>query len=219
MKKNIPHIIRHYKRDMTLVQIMVQIRERRGPDLSSVFVEIPFELIPESVLNPPKPPTVTIPDEYDIPGGGLSANGLITDLTTTRGEGRPFYHKGESIQFAVRLNRKAYLYLFGLGPMGKATLLHPVEPNGQLIKGAHPVVAKGEPLILPDDGAQYNLVAAEPFGTETVWAVASGKPLRMPDKLTGEWADSKKLIKLIRKQGLSGKNGYAEAQVELVTGR
>jgi len=208
-----------FYQNRSIMQIRLNIKERGGSGLASAFAEIPSEHFPEYILHPPPPHVPPAPPSKKKQGGGLSSNGLIVDLTTTRGEGQPFYHAGETMKFVVRLNRNAHLYLFGFGPLGKATLLHPVEPNGQLIKGAHPMHARGIPVIIPDDTAQYILVAAEPFGTETVWVAASEKPLSLPEKLTGEWADSKKLIELIRKQGLFENNGYAEASVELVTGR
>ena len=203
-----------------VIQIRLSIKETRGPDISSALADIPFSLLPDAVLYPPKRPVVppTPPGTADS-AGRLSSNGLTVDLTTTRGENRPFYKAGEEIRFVVRLNRTAHLYLFCLQPDAKATLLHPVEPDGRLFQGAHPILGAGKPLVIPDDTASYRLVVREPFGTETVLAVASGKRLDLPDRLTGNWADAMELIGRIRRQAISGANGYAEAQVELVTGR
>jgi hypothetical protein len=119
----------------------------------------------------------------------------------------------------IRLNRSAWVYLFNLDPEGKATLLYPVDETGRLARngqcGALP--RPGTPLILPEDGCSYDLVVAEPYGRDRVWAVAAEAPLVFPADLEGEWKMADNLLNRLRTQGLSRKGGYSEAEVEVIT--
>jgi len=197
------------------------LQDKKVKQVSAAMADIPSTLFPEELIKPkPQSPKPHIPPplrpEY---GHKISKGGLTLDLTTDRGERQPYYHLNDKIRFILRLNRIAYVYLFDLDAQGQATLLYPVDPNtGYLLKGVMPQVKPGEPLVLPADGASYELVVREPFGRDTVWAVASDASLDFPEDLAGDWSGSNILIDRIRKQGLFGKNGYAEAQVEIVTG-
>jgi len=196
------------------VEVHVRVSQLLGKNVEQVSAsraDIPSTLFPEELIKPkPQSPKPHIPPP---------PRGLTLDLTTDRGERQPYYHLNDKIRFILRLNRIAYVYLFDLDAQGQATLLYPVDPNtGYLLKGVMPQVKPGEPLVLPADGASYELVVREPFGRDTVWAVASDASLDFPEDLAGDWSGSNILIDRIRKQGLFGKNGYAEAQVEIVTG-
>ena len=141
------------------------------------------------------------------------------ELTTTRGERKPLYHKGEHIRFLIRLNRSAWVYLFDLDPKGNATFLYSVDENGRLARGGQcgTLPQPGKPLILPEDGCSYDLVVTEPYGRDRVWAVASESPMEFPADLKGDWGKSDLLVNRLRNQGLSKKGAYAETEVELVT--
>ena len=76
----------------------------------------------------------------------------------------------------------------------------------------------GIPLVLPEDGCSHDLVVMAPYGRDRVWAVAAESPLRFPKTFFGKWKKADYLIKMLREQGGSQKGGYAESQVELVTG-
>ena len=76
-----------------------------------------------------------------------------------------------------------------------------------------------KPLILPEDGYSYELIADAPFGTDTVWAVASETPLDFPGNMGGDWSRAENLVSRLRNQGTKLQSGYAEAKLELVTGR
>ena len=203
-----------------VVEIQLQIKKRQGADFSSATADIPADLFPNYIINPPSPPPLPpAPIEKVNTGGNVSINGLTVELSTTRGEGQPYYGKGEKMRFVIRLNRTARLYLFDLDPTGRVSLLYPVDPNtGRLVQGEKFRVIPGKPIVLPEDGASFEMVATEPFGKDTVWAVASEIPLSIPEQLTGQWAMSDVLIENIRKQGFSSHVGYAEDQLKLVTG-
>ncbi|MBC8466592.1 MAG: DUF4384 domain-containing protein [Deltaproteobacteria bacterium] len=202
------------------VEVQVRVISRQGQQITAASADIPSGLFPGDLLKPDPSTAVTAPPALKTGAEGISKGGLRVELTTTRGEGRPLYRKGEHIRFLLRLNRSAWVYLFDLDPKGKATLLYPVDENGRLDRsgkcGAIP--PPGTPLILPEDGCSYDLMVTEPYGTDRVWAVAVESPIEFPADLKGDWAKSDFLVKRLRDQGLSKKGAYAEAEVELVTG-
>ncbi len=203
------------------VEIRVSVSDRQGRQISAAMADVPIALFPENLI---KEPIRFIEAELPKPSTGyhssnlISKGGLHLDITTDRGEVHPFYHQGETIRFIIRLNRSAHLYLFDLDPKGKATLLYPVDSEGTLLRRKRPELKPGIPLILPEDGSSYDLIVAEPFGKDTVWAVASETELQFPPGLAGAWSHGETLIKRIRLQGLSSGWGYAESQVEILTG-
>ena len=202
------------------VEVQVRVTDRQGQQITAASADIPSGLFPGDLLKPDpstpgsKPPAVKTGIE------GISKGGLRVELTTTRGEGRPLYHKGEHIRFLIRLNRPAWVYLFDLDPKGNATLLYPVDEKGRLARGGQcgSLPQPGKPLILPEDGCSYDLVVTEPYGRDRVWAVAAESPIEFPADLKGDWAKADFLVKRLRNQGLSKKDAYAEAEVEVVTG-
>ena len=199
------------------VEVQVRVTGRQGQQITAASADIPLGLFPADLL---KPDPSTPGSEPPAPETeGISKGGLRVELTTTRGERRPLYHKGEHIRFLIRLNRSAWVYLFDLDPKGTATLLYPVDENGRLDRtgkcGTLP--PPGTPLVLPEDGCSYDLVVTEPYGRDRVWVVAAEFPIEFPAELKGDWAKADLLVKRLRNQGLSEKGAYAEAEVELVT--
>ena len=202
------------------VEVQVRVTGRQGQQITAASADIPSELFPKELLRPAATPVIPPLPGPEAETGGISKGGLMVELTTTRGEGRPLYHRDEEIRFLIRLNRSAWVYLFNLDPKGKATLLYPVDQNGHHARvgqcGSLPEPHK--PIILPEDGCSYDLVVEEPYGRDRVWAVAAESPLEFPADLKGDWEKADKLVNRLRSQGLSRKGGYAEAQVEIVTG-
>ncbi|MEJ2588488.1 MAG: DUF4384 domain-containing protein [Deltaproteobacteria bacterium] len=210
-------------KDRVEVQVKVVAAKKNQQVVTAAAVEVPSELFPPELLQPPESPTTASPPGTTPGGKGhvtLSKDGLTVELTTTRGEGKAYYSDGERIRFVLRLNRSATVYLFDLDPQGNATLLYPVDETGRLARenqcGARS--EPGTPIILPEDGCSYDLVVTKPYGRDTVWAVAAETPLRFPPDLKEEWRKADILVKRLRAQGLSGERGYAESEVEVVTG-
>ena len=202
------------------VEVRVRVTDRNGQQITAASADIPSGLFPQEMLKPVSTRPGPVPSDPEEASEGISKNGLRVELTTTRGEGKPMYHKDELIRFLIRLNRSAWVYLFDLDPKGNAALLYPVDETGRLARGGQcgTLPAPGTPLILPEDGCSYDLVVTEPYGRDTVWVVASESPLEFPGDLGGDWSKADLLINRLRKQGFSRKGGYAEAQVEVVTG-
>jgi len=202
------------------VEVQVRVTGRQGQQITAASADIPSRLFPGDLLKPDPSTPGSKPAAVKTGREGISKDGLRVELTTTRGEGRPLYHKGEHIRFLIRLNRSAWVYLFDLDPKGNATLLYPVDENGRLDRSGKcgSLPPPGTPLVLPEDGCSYDLVVTEPYGRDRVWAVAAESPIDFPADLKGDWAKSDFLVNRLRNQGLSGKGAYAEAEVELVTG-
>ncbi|MBC8466587.1 MAG: DUF4384 domain-containing protein [Deltaproteobacteria bacterium] len=201
------------------VEVQVRVVGRQGQQITAASADIPSGLFPGDLLKPDPSTPGAGPPVPETGIDGISKGGLKVELTTTRGEGRPLYRKGEHIRFLIRLNRSAWVYLFDLDPKGTATLLYPVDENGRLDRSGKcgSLPPPGTPLVLPEDGCSYDLVVTEPYGRDRVWAVAAEFPIEFPAELKGDWAKSDFLVKRLRNQGLSKKGAYAEAEVEVVT--
>jgi len=198
------------------VEIQARIMDRNGLQITAASAEIPLKLLPQDLLVSPKVEGV----QTNAPRCCIEKDGLIVELATSRGEGRPFYHKDEHIRFLVRLNRPAWVYLFNFSPSGEATLLYPVDNMGRLARmntcGSR--AEAGTPLIIPEDGCSVNLVVDKPYGKDRVIAFAKESPLEIPKYLDGRWSRADFILKTLREQSLSGNDAYAEAEIEVVTG-
>ncbi len=202
------------------VEVRIRINDRKGQQFTAASADVPSDLFPEYLLEAPKV-KVDKPENNSPPSAGaISKDGLQVELTTTRGEARPFYRNGEHIKFVIRVNRSAFVYLFDLDPKGNAILLYPVGDNGQMARGGQcgAMPQPNIPIILPEDGCSYDLEVTEPYGTDRVWVVAAESHLDFPADLGGDWSKASELVSRLRTLGLSSQGGYAEAQVEVVTG-
>jgi hypothetical protein len=189
------------------VGIHVALSQPDGDQLSKAAVAIPVEVLPPSIATMLTTPVTTV--DVSQPVGRPNPMGL--EITTTRGEGTPTYQAGEKIQFVIRLDRAAYLYLFDFDNHGDVSLLYPLPstPIRQL--------PANQPLILPDDALPYELEVTPPFGVDVVWAIAIEKPLSIPDQLTGPWSKSVTLPDLVRGLAKKQRLSHSEARVEVHT--
>ena len=202
------------------VEVRIRVNDRQGQQFTAASADVPSKLFPQYLLEAPAKDNNHQGGTSPPTAGAISKDGLKVELTTTRGEARPFYRNGEHIKFVIRLNRSAFIYLFDLDPKGNAILLYPVGDNGQLARGGQcgAMPKPNVPIILPEDGCSYDLVVTEPYGTDRVWVVAAESHLDFPGNLAGDWSKASELVNRLRTRGLSGQGGYAEAQVEVVTG-
>jgi hypothetical protein len=202
------------------VEVRIRVIDRQGRQITAASADIPSALFPEELLRPEVPGPGPGPFGVEPDKKGISKGGLKVELTTTRGDRRPRYANGEQIRFVIRLNRSAWVYLFDFDPAGKATLLYPVDENGRLAHdgqcGSLPL--PGIPLILPEDGCSYDLVVMAPYGRDRVRVVASESKLPFPKTLSGKWKNADFLVEKLREHGFSQEGGYAESEVEVVTG-
>ena len=189
------------------VIVQVDLIDENGVQIAKADVAVPMSSLPNIVATGLKSPAEMEAEQR------VSFNGLEVDISTTRGEGESEYKKDEIIQFLLRVNRSAYVYLFDFDSSGKALLLYPSAGHGTPAKK----VAAQALLVLPDDGMPYEIVVSEPYGKDLIWAVASEEKLNIPDQLTGEWADMKKLKQRVRAMGNASSKGFAEAHVLVTT--
>lgn len=198
--------------DKETLELRLRVVDRAGRQLADASVDIPRAYFPPELLKP-----VTAPEAS--PQEGLSRKRLVAEISTTRGETRPLYRKGERIAFLVRVNRPSYLYLFNLDSAGNATLLYSVDAGGRpSLSGACGRLLDADvPLVIPEDGCSVDLIVQEPFGTDTVWAIATEGPLPLPANLSGEWTRTESLVARIRQLALAGEGGYAECKLRVIT--
>ncbi len=174
----------------------------------SASVQIPFAKLPRDIASAMFSKR---PKDQAIAQAPTSLKGLNVELATSRGEGIAIYRDGAKIQFLVRVNRPAYVYLFDLNSKGEAVQLYPAL--GVKTQKLSP----DKLLVLPDDGMPYELVVSPPYGKDLVWAVASETALDLPEKMEGDWIKAEGLQK--RLWALSGATpqGFAEAQLVVHT--
>ncbi|MGH8615167.1 MAG: DUF4384 domain-containing protein [Gammaproteobacteria bacterium] len=176
------------------------------PLLASVQIplaKLPPEVAADLISKEPEDQTTAV--------AATSYKGLKLELATSRGEGTAIYRDGSQIQFLVRVNRPAYVYLFDLNSRGEAVLLYPtlgVSPRK---------LAADKLLLLPDDGMPYELVVSPPYGKDLVWAVASETGLVLPEKMQGDWTKASRLRERLLAASESAPQGFAEAQLVVQT--
>ncbi len=214
-----------WRKGKNIVVANVEIDDMEGRMITAASVDIPCEIFPDFMVNPPEKTAVeeiaASLSPHSLPGSdGISKGGLAAQITTDHGDKEPLYRKGEHIRFILQINNDAYVYLFDINPRGEAVLLYPVDENGALAQGREcgSRLSAGKALVLPLDGCSYDLVADEPYGKDIVWAVASSFPLDFGDIAPDDWSNAGILQQKIRNRGISKTGGYAEAAVEIVTG-
>ena len=189
------------------VTVSVDLLDDGGKKLSTANVDVPLNSLPSLIAK-----DLRAAGEMEV-SQKVGVHGLDVDISTTRGEGETEYKANEKIQFLLRVNRTAYLYLFDLDSNGNAVVLYPNAASTAALKP----VEGGKILILPDDGLDYEIIVSEPYGKDIIWVVASDVPLAIPKELTGDWSNSKWLKNKVKSLGTATGKGYAEAQVLVVT--
>ncbi len=208
-------------RQGSTVAANVEIYDMDDTMITAASVDIPNEIFPERMINPPQAPILESISStpQTVGAANISKGGLSAQIATDHGENEPLYRKGEHIRFIVRINQDAWVYLFDINPQNEVVLLYPVDENGELAhdRECGSRLQSGSPLVLPGDGCSYDLVADEPYGKDAVWAVASRTPLNLTGISENDWSNAEIFQQKIRMQGLSGNEGYAEAMLEMVT--
>lgn len=94
------------------------------------------------------------------------------DITTTLGD-TPVYYEGDQIQFLLSLERNAYITLFYLDA---ANNLIQIFPNANT---QHDHYESDAFIPIPDAESGFSFRVEPPFGTDQVWAFASGRPIKL----------------------------------------
>lgn len=185
------------------VVVSAWVTDRQGKKLTESEVNIPSADLPVGVQT-----ALT-----DIQGKAdtVDTNSLKLEMTTTKGAGIAHYRNGEKMQFLIRSNFPAHVYLFNLDSSGKAVLLYPAFGTKQ---GAIP---ESRLFIIPDDSLHYELKVQPPFGKEKIWAVAATKPLAVPQTLEDKWADNATVKQMLQEIAKKSDVSFAEQEILIQT--
>ncbi|MBI5779479.1 MAG: protein kinase [Planctomycetes bacterium] len=90
------------------------------------------------------------------------------------------YKQGDDLKFHFRANKDCSIYLYHRDGAGTVKMLFPNPySSDNKIKG-------GQVYTIPDSKMNFGITVTPPFGTETVWAVASLQPMTEMDIQAGE---------------------------------
>lgn len=101
---------------------------------------------------------------------GSGESDLQVNITTQMGKNGLFL-EGDGVQFLVNLNRSAYLVLILEDANAQMTKLYPVDTDSSEVRKS-PAASY---VSFPSDNMYYRVTP--PFGSESVWAIASSKPV------------------------------------------
>lgn len=188
------------------LNITAKLINNHGQNLASSQITLPIALLPGYLQNG----VLVSKEMLDIVPGRYNPE-LQLEMTTTRGQGVVVYRNGEKIQFVLRVSQSAYIYIFSFSEQGEASLLYPAFGQKSI------KLNKSRLLILPDDALPYEFIVAAPFGTESVWGVASTAPLDIPQVLDGVWQPAAALRKHVRLMVKTQNTHFAETEVVIVT--
>ena len=120
---------------------------------------------------------------------GLTCSTDKTDLTVDEtfqvkvwvNDGKTIiYKEGGVLKFHFRANKDGYIYLYHRDASGQVKMLF---PNGY---SSDNKVKADTVYTIPDDKMNFDIAVTPPFGTETVWAVASLQPMTEMEIKSGE---------------------------------
>jgi hypothetical protein len=90
------------------------------------------------------------------------------------------YKEGEALKFHFRANKDGYIYLYHRDAAGTVKMLFPNPySSDNKVKG-------GQVYTIPDSKMNFEIKVSPPFGTETLWAVASLQQMTELDIQAGE---------------------------------
>ena len=90
------------------------------------------------------------------------------------------YKEGEALKFHFRANKDGYIYLYHRDASGQVKMLF---PNGY---SSDNKVKADVVYTIPDSKMNFDIAVTPPFGTETLWAVASLQPMTEMEVKAGE---------------------------------
>ena len=105
--------------------------------------------------------SVVTPAPANTAGGG----GLAVRSAVDRPDAR--YSHGERLTLTIDVTEDAYVWVFDTGTSGK---VHQIFPNRF---ASDNFVRAGNPIAIPGDGADYQLVVSRPKGAELLTVIAS----------------------------------------------
>ena len=185
------------------IEVRLHVRGGEMRQVTAASVDLDKAFLPPAMLNEParacRDPSLPENPSFDL------------ELTTTKGEGLVTYHDGELIRLVVRPSRASWLHVFDIDSGCEVTLLYPLPgtPNESL--------AAGVPVVLPDEKLPYVLRVGEPYGKDTILAVAAAHRIDLPEELIAGGAGISALNAWLRALRAHNPDGYAEARAIVVT--
>jgi len=119
-------------------------------------------------------------DSYGVKHRVISYPYLDVEVWVDKGEGAT-YHPGEDIKIYFQASRDCYIVLYNIDTRGYVSLLYPLD------RWDDPYVEGGRVYRIPDRFDDYDLTVNGPEGVEYIQAVASLKPLDLPN-FPGEYS-------------------------------
>ncbi|KPK99661.1 MAG: hypothetical protein AMJ91_07010 [candidate division Zixibacteria bacterium SM23_73_3] len=113
-------------------------------------------------------------DSYGVKHRFISHPQLDIEVWVDKGEGATYW-PGEDIKVYFQASRDCYVVLYNIDTRGYVHLLYPVD------RGDDPYIEGGRVYRIPDRFDDYDLTVNGPNGVEYIQAVASLKPLDLPN--------------------------------------
>lgn len=149
--------------------LIATLKDRNGVVLARADESIPLMLIKHSLENDAAERTSIIADTEHEKG-----NNLITIRTTKGGGKHQIFKEGETVQFAVKVSKALFIYIYDINPKGEAVLLYPKEGEAE-----HPLTPDLL-FTIPEARDSWEITVEPPFGTDAVKLFASEQKLPIP---------------------------------------
>lgn len=145
------------------------LKDQKGVVLARADESIPLHLIKHSLENDAAEQTALIADTEHENGSDL-----ITIRTTKGGGKHQYFKEGETVQFAVKVAKTLYIYIYDINPKGEVALLYPREGETE-----HPLTPDLL-FTIPEMSDSWEIKVEPPFGTDAVKLFASSRKLPIP---------------------------------------
>lgn len=145
------------------------LKDHNGVVLARADENIPREMVKHSLENDAAEQTAIFADTEHEQGNAMVA------IRTTKGGGQhQIFREGETVQFAVKVAKALYIYIYDINPKGEVTLLYPKEGDPE-----HALVPDLL-LTVPEMSDSWEIKVEPPFGTDAVKLFASNRKLPFP---------------------------------------
>lgn len=154
--------------------LAASMKDQNGTVIARADENIPLSLVKHSLENDTAEQIAIFADtEHEKP------NELVSIRTTKGGGQHEIFRAGETVQFALKVARALYVYIYDINPKGDATLLYPKE--GEQEQPLAPDII----FTIPEASDSWEIKVEPPFGTDAVKLFASNRKLPLP-KISNE---------------------------------
>ncbi|MCP4702882.1 MAG: hypothetical protein GY862_39380, partial [Gammaproteobacteria bacterium] len=165
----------------------------------------PNSLKTPCALPPGFMPKTFVSSEQIITGLGGASKKLSINLSTTHGDGQVHYRDGEFVDFHIKINRPAHVYLFTLDyTFDRSTGRYELDRKAG-VERLYPRALHGTPhafspgvKLKPKDFGLGEMRVRQPYGCSFLWAVAAEEPLQCPTNPSDKWFQAAALPQMVR---------------------